>query len=249
MDPPKLTVTIHDLDSGFNVGYYCQFKCAIAEIPVVLETLAETGDVANLPDAFATIREPVLEMEPVVWAPGTKIEPGLTGKTPPYNQRSYAAAEKLAKDIFDNLYIATEHWKIQEQDYGWETNKHTQELKFTPTKLGFEIPYRERVLEFVNHDFSFTVGYSDTEIWITFPENVGEYNLTIDPLQFKMGRALEMVTSQIRMLVLKSERTKIPAPPAEGAISFDEAVGMPVPEPPDMAAAAPMAASAETTLA
>lgn len=230
MDPPKLVVQIHDIDSGYNVGYYCKYECAIAEIPAVLNTLAETGDVAELPDAFTTIREPILEIVPKVWTPGTAIEVGLKGQTPPYNTRMYSMAEKLAKDLYDNLNIALSHWAMQDVGYGWDWTKDQNEMKTLTTALGYEIPYRHRVVKFLNHDFSYEISYDDALVYLKFPK-VPDFNLTFQPDQFKMGRAMEMVISQIRMLALKSERLIIPTPPetpdAQGITFTQASVTMP----------------------
>lgn len=222
MDPPAVTVVIHDLEQGSAIGYYCKRECALADAQSTFQQMIDGGAMAEAPGEFSTIREPSLVMEPPDWPKGTEINVGLEmgqrGTQPPYNHRGYQMAQNAYATLTQALVYKATEWNMEaeaegrtpEQGQAWMW-MFTDDRVETPQ--GFLLPHRLMVLTSADRDFEVKIGHDDAKVWLTFPQE--GYNLRAEP-RLVDGENQSFIFNHVRVQWENSpERGATPPPAAE----------------------------------
>lgn len=210
MDPPKITVVIHDLENGTAVGYYDTHECALKDVTGTLEHLRDNAKLEGAPAAFS--RDPLFVENPGAHEAGTVIDVGLEVESPqpPYNAKKYRKAVTVADQISQTiLNQANSVWSMRGQTW----NLETEEGVYAETSNGFKVPYTKCTYALEGRDFQFEIGHDDDKVWLRFNGN-DEWNLKIDPDTFSRSSHSNYITQHVEVLASNS---RVQAPPAQAA--------------------------------
>lgn len=178
MDPPIVTVVIHDLKHGSAVGYYCSYDHALQDSSATLEYMKENDKLDGAPGEFK--RDQLFVQNPDAFEPGTVIDVGVevSAAQPPYNFKTYTKNKQTAQALRQSLAgRISGDWALR--DEVWSTSE-TEEL--TELASGFKLPYTKYEIKLDGTDFWVMVGYNDEYIWVNVPD--ANYNLKIRADQF-----------------------------------------------------------------
>lgn len=197
MDPPKLMVTIHDLENGTGIGYYDKHECALADSKATLEYMRDNSKLDGAPGAFS--REAVFLEKAPEFEPGTVIDVGIEVTTPQprYNIKGYRRAVAASQQVTDAI--------TREAEDRWNHNDQTWTLVPTEGELwelesGFKVPYIKRVFTLEGTDFVAVIEHDDTFVWIKFPGLSDEFTLKLDPERYSRSNHNSWITQQIEVL-------------------------------------------------
>lgn len=215
MDPPKITVVIHDLENGTAVGYYDTHACAVADVTATLQYLRDNSKLDDAPGAFS--RDAVFLENPDAHEPGTVIDVGLEVETPqpPYNVKKYRKAVTVAEQVSQVIErAANDVWSMRGQVWSLETEENV----LADTSGGFKVPYTKRTFSLGGRDFQMEIGHNDQDVWLRF-NGSDEWNLKIDPETFSRSNHGTYITQHVEVLASNAQ-VQAPAAAAAGDAPF-----------------------------